>query len=328
MFTCSISGLSFEDSIFTSEYDFNFKCVHPVFNLDIKSLFTLANHALSNPHETSQYIIGLALLNSMGTQFNVSVDPKSHINIINNFQKLLVYSTAINKHPKPELFPKFIIDNNNNNLESLDGYLSSIKSVFEELEANAIILRRSKVLHELECQIDEMIRRSLSFKPKSVAKIMGSWATMAAQFPDKDFYKPDGTKLKLSEYWKELIEIAFVEDHMALVTSDTDLDDLADLIDYCEQFIPHGSTHAAILMSKLRRAFEMLREFRIVPTEEYKNKPVIVPDLIDIESILLDKPAQVFEIRTSNRPKRSDFKSTKDYLRAISQFSQTIVVKS
>lgn len=329
MFTCSISGLSFSDSIFESHFNRSFNISHPIYSLDFKSLVSLSNEIASDPHETSIYMIGLALLNKTRTTFNVPVNPNASNIIINNFQKILTYCIAVNNHPNPDIFPCFIIDHSNSDLQSLDGYLHAIKSVFQDLEESAIVRRKSRQLAEIEAQVDTMIKRSLNFKPKSIAKIIGSWASMAANFPSKPFYRADGSVTSVDQYWKYLIESCFIEDHISLVASDVDLDDLADLIDYCEQYIPHGSTHASILMSKLRKAFKVLEEFRIVPIKNL-SKPVMVPDVVDIESILLDTPAKKYEIKTEpkqDKPNRADFKSTVEYLKALTAYSKTVTFK-
>lgn len=329
-YKCRISGLEFSDSILSNSLSLSlspssssYLSTHPIFSISAKDLISIASKALQNPKESDLYLIGLAIFNKLSPDWVTSAKPEAIPIITANFERLstLVFSIPIGRRDE---FPRFRIDSSNSDFLNLPTWLDSIQSVFDEWKISGRELAQHRLLDRKEKILVTLLNHRFTKKPSSIAHALAEWAGIAGEFPTSPFYLPDGTKTTTSDYWKTLIKYSFIESHLEFFSLKVDLDDLSDLIDWCEINIPHGSTHASILMSKLRKSKSILEEFTL---PKFKS-PVLVPELSPISQALKEESSEANTyIPVGPEPKKSDFKSASDYLRAKLKW-QTGVIRN
>lgn len=313
---CRISGIEWDESIFP----WNPKVVdslHPVFSMSQKDLISLASEAIESPHETSYYLIGLAAFNHLNPLWQATVNAEVAAPMIaSQFERLIKLVFMIPQARRSE-FPEFRIDSSNCDFLGLIHWLDAIQSVFDEWKQSGKELELHRILAKKESTLIALLNSRFSKKSNLIAHALAEWAAIAAEFPKDCFYLADGTTTTVAQYWKILIKQAFTEDHLEFISMRVDPDDLADLIDYCEMNIPHGTTHAHILMSKLRSAAEIVNEFMRPKIKQpmLVNENGSVADLLSEDS---DSSPSFVKVKAEpiSEPKPKDFKSTADYLRA------------
>lgn len=314
-FKCKISGLEWQEDILDELSSSTLVTLHPIFSISESNLISLASAALADPNETSMYLVGLAAFNKLNPIWISTVNALAAAPmIVSQFERIIKLVFAIPKERRDQ-FPSYRIDSSNNDFAGLIHWLDAIQSVFDEWKQSGKELEFNRLLARKESVLITLLNNRYSKKPGSIASALAEWASIAAQFPKSCFYMPDGTTTTLDQYWKVLIKHAFVDDHLEFISLRVDPDDLEDLIDYCEMNIPHGTTQAHILLSKLRKSLSILNEF----VRPKIKQPTLVDESEDIAGLLSEsKPEfqQVNQAVIMSEPKAKDFKSTAEYLRA------------
>lgn len=314
---CRISGIEWQESIFPSDPNSDpLLSLHPVFSMDQKSLISMATSAIENPHETSMYLIGLAAFNHLDPVWQATVNAEVAAPMIaSQFERLIKLAFVIPPARRAE-FPAFRIDSSNCDFLGLIHWLDAIQSVFDEWKQSGKELELHRMLAKKESTLIALLNSRFSKKSHLIAHALAEWAAIAAEFPKDCFYLADGTTSTVAQYWKVLIKQAFIDDHLEFISMRVDPDDLADLIDYCEMNIPHGTTHAHILMSKLRSAADIVNEFMRPKIKQ----PMLVVETGTVADLLAetgDSPSFVkVAAEPVSEPKPRDFKSNAEYLRA------------
>lgn len=262
------------------------------------------------------YLIGLAAFNKLNPTWLAPVNPALAAPIIvSQFERIikLVFSIPVDRRAE---FPNYRIDSSNSDFSGLIHWLDAIQSVFDEWKQSGKELELHRILAKKESVLITLLNHRYSKKPAAIAYSLAEWAAIAAEFPKSCFYLSDGTTSTTAEYWKTLIKHAFVDNHLEFLSLRVDPDDLEDLIDYCEMNIPHGTTHAQILMSKLRLALSVLNEF----VRPKIKQPSLIEESNDVVGLLSESRSPEFVKIDSNKilsePKPKDFKSTAEYLKA------------
>lgn len=312
-FHCTISGLLFEDTnlpYIPGVYN----NIHPIFGLNPTSLLKVATNVNALTDENSYYLTGLAVFNLLNPDWRIHADPSAVYPIIHNFERLinLAFRIPINRRNE---FPYFVIDNNNNDFANLKHWLDSIENVFTEWKANAYELSINQKIMRKEAVLERLIGSKFQKHQNRIASVLADWAELAGQFPTSVFIAPGDIKTTTNQYWKAIIGQCFTNSYSDLIAQKIDIDDLLDLHDYLESNIPHGSTHAAILMSKIRKARDVLLEF-YAPA-----KPRLVIESgskIELEFTTVNNniTAESNLTNPGPEPKERDFKNRAEFIRA------------
>ncbi|HYP43331.1 MAG TPA: hypothetical protein VEQ18_04855, partial [Candidatus Nitrosocosmicus sp.] len=232
-----------------------------VFSIPQKELLNIYNKQLQSSNwqaPIDQYLLFLSLFNS--TELVEFRNPAQYLGsitdsiIANNIAPLVKAIYKINSiNNKNFRAPKIVIDSTNSSLENFPALIQCWQDVisdYSDYYHKANIRESAKTREEA---LTILIKRE---SPKT-ASLLADWAAKAGEFPTSIIYADNINPITISQYWKEIIIKSFVPSQ----APDIDKDDLADLIDHCEEYIPHGTVAAAKLMKVLRLALLTKNDF-------------------------------------------------------------------
>lgn len=264
--TCAISSIQFTCSQFNSLNIGNKTCYHPIFTLPQKQLLALVNNYLADHLTLSEqevYLLYIALLKStelVAIQSPCLPSDRAYAIAVNNIESLASVIPALNSIPQKSFNPPNVIiskTNDSNNLTASPQWISLWEDSVADWNARYI----DSVKRNKKANLDEAIasiKLSAPDNPIKHAKSLAEWASIAGQFPKElTCYNVTASKPKdmlVSDYWKSLIKRCVKSENIFTMDSG----DLEDLIEYCEDFIPHGSTSATQLMKTLRNTHSKL----------------------------------------------------------------------
>lgn len=322
--TCSISSLQYTVPYFSLNTD---RIPHPIFQCSQKTLLAQLRPFL-NGHlqEPECILLFLALLNSTD-----AIEWRNPFKFTENAVELIRHNmekTSIAVYKLNELItmgnkdfhiPKYVCSKHGEAdtvfgllraVEAWENAITEFTSGRKAQEAGAKLLRIEQVL--------ERLLRMQQRKPEAFAKKLADWAVVAADFPTYEIIR--GHILwNCSAYWQDIIRRCILGANIISIPSD----DLIDLIEYCEEEIPHGSIYAATLMTILRGAVKKQREFLGLPAHKGIRVFRVVPasheeeaqhekDILTLRSMSMNAPV--------NKPQRCDFGDAFMYLRTVARW--------
>lgn len=251
---CAYSGLAIKVEHFPMTLQER-ECSHPIFLLPQHKLLSYASKwSTGQLTPIDSYLLFLALLNSSeliewrtSAHYRVGqMDAK----VAANMEALIRIIGKVNliKHPKFAL-PSFAITKDTCTLENVhywiqawhEAFLDFMKGYKEQTEQEKIVRR--------EYALERMIRATDLKQSKKYAGALANWAELAGNFPTFAILHPiKKNPLTLAEYWKEIIVACIREEKIFQYPTK----DVAELIEHCEDNIPHGSISAAALMDLIR----------------------------------------------------------------------------
>lgn len=170
---------------------------------------------------------------------------------------------------------------------------------------------RARNLLRLEEHLDRA-RLIAQKRPGSYAKAVASWAATVGDFPTRVTCTARHASISLREYWAEVIE------QCVLRTGRPDTNAVAEILAYCEENVPAGSTHACALFDSLRQHIKDVESkygFSLVATSQHR-----IPLTVQEEEQKTKEVALLRSIRegaTSEKPKREDFLTQFAFMRAL-----------
>jgi hypothetical protein len=256
---CAKSGIEFRVDHFPiyltqGEYE------HPLFHVPLKRLWRyFPKWQAGELTKTDSFLLFLALLDRtemVEFRCHVYQRPDTDRIIAANMENLVSIIGKISaiKHPKFVL-PRFVISPETRDLANVKYWLQTWEDAFEDfcngLQADDL---RSKLQRKAE-GLERLIKNP-SLKPVRYARMLASWASEAGAFPTS-LTNVNGLEVTISEYWQEII----VKCH-----TDTDIitipeNDLAELIEHCEENLDAGSIQAHQLFVTIRLGMETLKGF-------------------------------------------------------------------
>jgi hypothetical protein len=243
---------------------------HPIFNLPVKSLikgqlepFMAGRLTLEESH-----LFGCALINKLPvmweTYLPLELWQEDWGALVEN---LSVVALRYDDRRVADL-PKFRITKATNDPAAIKGYMRALNSAITDLRESAFI-ETSVIKDRAEEAILRIVRNTLnkvaSTRDKNkLPELMAAWAASVGKFPKTSVpIDADGTQMPLHEYWKSIIVKLFSSDSPVALLSDTvQQEDIAELLEHCEQTIEVGTLHSLLLLKKLRDAISVLEEFR------------------------------------------------------------------
>lgn len=335
--TCPRSGLEYQDSSINS-ISGTYQSIHPIFNISAKSLLYIVKQIQSEPEPINNYLTGLAIFNLLNPKWESCADRNRALPVITaNLERMvsLIYRIPVERRNK---FPTFVINKSTADFQSLPTWLDSIESVFSEWKVSSRELSISTQVMRKETVLTRLINSKLHKHRNKIAIILADWAELVAEFPKSKFYLSDDSETTTAIYWKELIKTSFINNHIDLIAAKVDMDDFQDMIDYLEMNLPHGSTHAHILMNRVRKSLSILQEFNAPPKPRiaYEGPKSQLAAMLSDMDIVDNKINNDFTfnpmpevINPGVEPKPRDFQSNALYIRAkIKWQSQMIKYKA
>lgn len=258
--TCAYSGIAFSCEHFPATVTSS-ELVHPIFYLKpAKLLSYISNWADGSLNETDSYLLFLALLSSTEQvvwRLPVERTAKTNQLVANNMEKLASLSVSILQlKNRKEILPAFTISADSRSLDNVSDWLLVWEQALVDYKTGYRSTNQLQKQRDAESYLERVIKDNTR-DARSYSKLLANWADLAGNFPRFLTLTPSGSKVPLNMYWKELIVKACLEDSIFTI-SQSDLDEL---IEHCEQEIPHGSIYAHRLMKILKTAAKSQRDF-------------------------------------------------------------------
>lgn len=310
---CAYSGIEFQVEHFPYHLSSS-QSVHPVFEIPQKKLFSLLRKWSEQEFTpTDSYLYTLALLNSSELIHWYSAAKRTPFTaaiIAQNVEGLIRALLKLHTVPNPEtVFPSFAITPETSGLQNLPHWIADWEQAYKDFKDGYRSAHDSRKLLQREAALQRLIKSPHAPIPK-IASQIAAWAAQAGSFPSflisSPFHK--GLQISCSDYWQTLIiRCAKNENVYGLKT-----EDLQELLEHCEENIPHGSIYSNHLFTLLRKGLERNRDFlgtfslgSYTLLEESAKNDVEAANML---SIINAAPAE--------EPKRENFPSAFRYLQA------------
>lgn len=160
--------------------------------------------------------------------------------------------------------PQIIIDSETADFESSADWLSLWDQCFQDHKDKYKTATALQKLAQKESTLERYIKDPTK-DISSYAHQLALWASDAGEFPqhsaglDKNVL--GGQEMSLASYWRYLIKACCISEHKWEIPQDVFKADLQELIEHCEEFIPHGSIYANELMSLLRSGQDKVNNY-------------------------------------------------------------------
>lgn len=266
-------------------------CEHPIFSTPLKTLIKHSiDPAVSNKDKA---LIAAGFLNYLPTIWHSPLEYSyAESFLIQEFSSLSTLASKIDIVDRIEI-PSLVINKQTNSLSNLSNWILTLNEALSTESQKQSRYRLEQRLARKEAVIARLLNSQLARNRNKLAIYMADWACEAASFPVTFTYTELGTPIRLSDYWKQIIVSSFQDKHLEILSAGIDYDDLCDLVEWLEFNIPHGSTHAAVLMSEVRKTKGVLEEFTARKVRIKEAHELNIPE-----------------------PKRAQFPDTVSYLRA------------
>lgn len=310
---CKYSGVEFQCEHFPFGLDSR-EYAHPVFAIrQDKLISVIARKYPEQLTPTDSYLGFLALLHSTG-KIDWRVPCAYHAETIDaviaaNMLDLLkvVGITSAVTHPAFTM-PAFVITPDTRNLATVNHWIGIWKQCYIDfLEGNKRAQLHDRIVRREQAM--ERLIKDPSKNPANYANQLAEWAALAGEFPTGTV-PVDGKQVPLSEYWKSMIRRA-ARGEAVFSLNDTDL---AELIEHCEDAIPHGSIYAHTLMLCLRRAQESKKNFLGLGDFDIRTSTYRILD--DSDSAEKANVLAMIDSAPIEKPVESNYPSKIAYLRA------------
>lgn len=303
---CPISGLSYTAS---SGYGHGI-ATHPFLLSSNRTSLTAqlqdyltGDLTSDNANSDESYLYCLAWLPILGVTFSATVDKESaHPFLLANLERMVTIIGKLDNHVR-SAFPSFIVTEADRDLSSLPNWLNAIQDCIADISRSRAEFTKDRKLSTIEESLERIIHSVQTKDIPRAAKIIANWAAVAGDFPLGIINDPHANKTNIRDYWCNIIVNSFKEDNMMLLEMRVSVADMDELIEHCEYNIPHGSSYAHILMTKIRAAKEIIQEFTGRPF--YKQLGT--------------------EAQRIAKPKRSDFRDNMSYIRALAKHNAEVV---
>lgn len=243
---CALSGIEFQVEFLPIPIHTR-EVAHPIFSLDQKRLIHLIGRWSDGSLDSTQsYLLFLALLNSteqIEWRTPASRTSQTPSIVANNMEQLVlvVGRCELIRNPRFTL-PKFSINQETKDLSNVSHWIESWHNCYTEfLSGNRQADLRAKILRREEAL--EKLIKDHSKRTGSYVRMLADWAVEAGEFPTGQILG-----IRICDYWKDII-IKCVSDSQIFTIPRADLEEL---IEHCEDYIPHGTIYAHALMETLR----------------------------------------------------------------------------
>lgn len=310
---CKYSGIQFTVEYFPFSLESR-EVAHPVFHIPQQKLLSaIAKKYPDGLTPLDSYLGFLAILHSTNRidwRVPCNYTPSIDSIIANNMESLLriVGITSAIQHPAWTM-PGFVITPDTRNLATVHHWIHVWENCFVEFQDG----NKRAQLHDRIVRREQAMERLLkdpSKQPANYANQLAEWAALAGEFPTGTV-PVDGKQLPLAEYWKAMIRRAARKEAIFSI-NDTDL---IELIEHCEDAIPHGSIYAHTLMKVLREAQESKKNFLGLGDFDIRTSTYRILD--DADTAERANILAMIDSAPLEEPKLSNYPSKIAYLRAL-----------
>lgn len=312
--TCKYTGLTFTSSSFSKV---RFVGEHPLMTAPLETLLSrTANWSKGELSPVEQYILFIALLKSTDlVDFQVAVKAKRNI-IVANMEKLIKAAGWISFMRSKTYLPRYVVTEETCNLSNIHFWLDSLEEAKVEFHSNYWTSSARDRLEHRTAALERMIK-SPQRNALRYATILAEWALTASAADTK-------LDKEMLEKWKAIFRLR--GNDIALVS----LDDIDDVLDYMTINLPSYkagifATETLLHLRKLRSMKETGDFLGILDYDQLTYDP---KDVLDNPFKIIPSDSQAHQFiknvainAPTELPKRSDYSTNVEYIRAYAQYN-------
>jgi hypothetical protein len=255
---CGISGIEFTCDHFPA-YLTSREVTHPIFALSQRKLLSfIPKFSAGELTETDSYLLFVALLASSDlAEFRVPCKRTAITSgiVYNQMEDLTICIGKMNliKHPSFQA-PRIAITPDTCDLSNIEYWIANWEHSIEEWRDGYASYNQSRDLIMRENALEKLIKSP--HREIQLATQIADWAEIAGNFPQSQTLV-NNAPISLAAYWKQIIRKCINKDAIFAIP----LDDLQELIEHCEENIPHGTIYAHTLMEMLRSGKDKNKNF-------------------------------------------------------------------
>lgn len=292
---CPISGIAYTTNFGIG----SFTKAHPTLGLTIPQLEQVSKTQLierSKNNQTVTWKVNTHLLllswflKLPGIQVQTTIDLESNLHVLIAHQEQLLKTVAQVNSTKHKInFPGIIVSNENPLHIQLPNWLDAFQECIRLSTVAISETNRVRTARELDEALDKVTNIFLPHSAKKNAKLVASWAVAAGGFPKS-----------VSYLWHDIILYLFQGNDAKLSDLNVTQADIDELIEHCEENIPHGSYHAHELMAKLRETMSIIER-----QTGQSSSSTVRSELLEVDE---------------EEPQEEDYETRVDYLRAKANY--------
>ncbi len=258
---CAISGVEYSTEHFPG-FLTSREVSHPVFNLPQKKLLSyLGKWSAAELTPTDSYLLFLAILNStelVEWRMPAVRTAETDSIVAQNMEQLAKVVSRISSVTNPGVtFPHYAVSTETRTLQNVRHWIENWAEAYQDFQDGYAREYDSRKLIVRESALERLIKNP-HLPVSAYASKIAEWAAIAGDFPDG--YVPSPFihgKVKLSDYWKEIIIRCAKEESLFSVPQV----DISDLLEHCELNISIGTIYSNALFKVLRHALERQKNF-------------------------------------------------------------------
>lgn len=299
--------------------------MHPFFYVSRKNLLANAGKWANmefSPEEN--YLYFLSLLDSSGLiiwRATARYTPEVYAMALAHTEKLLLVMERMTNLTKEHLshLPEFSINPDTSLLETIPYFIDAWNASIDESLSGYKTVGEIYDEQAREDSIAKLIKSPYRTNDRELAWKLAEWADGAGNFPKFLTQAPNGKHTPLNELWKEIIKACVDDDRIHHIPRN----DMEELIEHVIDNIPQGTIHSSKLLHFLRVALAKKADMQSLGfgNENLAGKTtsftIIANDNQRAGAFLNTLIAQA----PVTEPKRSEFKSLADYIRAKSKWN-------
>lgn len=340
---CPISGLTTPYREFTNLMP-EVPQKHPVYSLNNKELSKLVLSWLEeNLASDEEYLLFTALLvSSKRLVFRESgfIKTANTDGIISaNMTKLVSCMEKVWPIASKNKFnlPEYVIDSSTAGMEDIGEWITVMEDAVSGYQLSYEEEQQRALIENDEYSLRNLITKKMHNKAV-FSRTLANWAAKAGYFPEH-LIQPEGysNSVSCADYWKAIIERCSNHDQISKI-SKADLDRL---IEYCEDYIDHGTLFSVELMKHLRAGAEVLRKkdsYYIIVDSPTAHSPKLSVERIVIDMDALPSKSslagtgiesvsclvvETYAEGSNNKPSKEQFSSQLSWLRAKVQWNNS-----
>lgn len=272
---CLMSGLDFAlvgKDFSSSSFDklYPRKWVHPIFSITARASLDLIRQVFADPDKftaTETYLIGLTVISHTGL-VEFSSPPKTGLLIRDgntitpasivvqksaDLIRIATFIAALGDSTRQKL-PTFRLTSEVSVIEFIENFIETIYDWKCERETNNEKERTRIALEVAESSLRKAIEK-YGQDSTYVASRLAAWAAKSACFPEFTIINPlsaSGVKIKLSDYWREIIIRCVDEKKIFSVPTK----DITELLEHCLQYLSAKDYMFHKLIGHIERGLE------------------------------------------------------------------------
>lgn len=285
---CTVSGLSYSANAgFGSHAQVNpalSTTLHQLESLQTSFWNQLKTEGGDNLEFTpNRYLYLLAwLLQLPKVTVREACNPETDYPVLLANSERLVATVRLTTRYKQVTYPAIAVSSDARIADCLPNWLDAINATIAEYIADANTSGHARHLHELTEAVESVRSLDSARVAAKNAKLVAAWASAAAGFPRS-----------VDTLWQSIIVASMQEDKDTILSARVTKADIAELLEHCEDYIPHGSYHAHALMAAIRQANGLIQSVAEQASQYKLEIDYTIPE-----------------------PKRTQYSSQADYLRA------------